>query len=424
MMGDESWRDNTVAKRNLHLLDSEFMTDCTFVVGITEKKQLRCHKYILSHASSVFCAMFNGGLEEKGDVKVEDIEPQHFRKILEYIYSDHTKLENVETALCVCYAANKYMINTLILKCIDFIKKNLDPDIVCRALEFARLIDNADLEAKSLEYMQTHTSDVLQSASFPNAERATLLTILSQDTLYIASEVEVFSACIRWAKSHKRAKDKLRDVLGTKVFSLIRFLTMTCEEFATNVIPSKLLQLQESCDLMCCIATKSGYMPEGFNINTKLRADFGSKESIEIHTYNVYSHAASTLMYSYPFNFSVNVEAFIFGLQLRGLSDGSATVKDRFTVDLLSASNFLTSAKFEGLMSSDKSVEIMFKKPFLLKTNVNYTLKMTYSNVNMSYSATQRYQNEYNTNAGVKINANFEYTTISKIYIAKRISVR
>ncbi|KAF4517102.1 hypothetical protein B566_EDAN007025 [Ephemera danica] len=76
----------------------------------------------MSYGSPVFDAMFNGDLEEKGEVKVEDIESQNFRKILEYIYSDNTELENVETALSVCYAANKYMINTLTLKCIDFIK--------------------------------------------------------------------------------------------------------------------------------------------------------------------------------------------------------------------------------------------------------------------------------------------------------------
>ncbi|KAF4517103.1 hypothetical protein B566_EDAN007026 [Ephemera danica] len=151
MTEDESWRNGTLAQRILHMLDTELLTDCTFVVGITEKKTFQCHKFVLSQGSPVFYAMFNGELREKGDVEVEDIEPQHFRKMLEYIYSDNTELENVETALSVCYAANKYMINTLILKCIEFIKKNLNEEIVCRALEFAHLIDNADLEAESLQ---------------------------------------------------------------------------------------------------------------------------------------------------------------------------------------------------------------------------------------------------------------------------------
>ncbi|KAF4530609.1 hypothetical protein B566_EDAN018687, partial [Ephemera danica] len=81
-MEDESWRDGCVVQRHLHLLNTELNADCTFVVGISEKKQFRCHKSILSYGSPVFNAMFNGDLEEKGGVEVEDIEPQHFRKML------------------------------------------------------------------------------------------------------------------------------------------------------------------------------------------------------------------------------------------------------------------------------------------------------------------------------------------------------
>ncbi|KAF4517098.1 hypothetical protein B566_EDAN007021 [Ephemera danica] len=420
-MEDESWRDCNVAQRNLHLLNSEFMADCTFVVGVIEKKQLRCHKYILSHASSVFCAMFNGELEEKGDVKVEDIEPQHFRKMLEYVYSDKTELENVETALSVCYAANKYMINLLTQKCIDFIKENLDTDTVCRAHEFARFIDNADLEAKSLEYLQTNTSDVLKSASFLLAERSTLLTILKQDDLYITSEIEVFLACIRWARA-QQGEDNLREVLGPEVLSIIRFLSMTCNEFATVVVPSKVLQLQEERDLMCCIATQSGCMPQGFNINTKLRTAFRTKETIEITTCSVYSNTGQALMNNYPFNFSVNVEAFIFGLQLRGLGNHGPAVEDKFSVNLLLNSGLLASAQFEGSMSYGKTVEVVFTKPFLLKANTNYTLQMKFNNLNAAYSSTNNGCNEYNTNDGVKMRVIFDYTNISKIYIAKKLS--
>ncbi|KAF4524468.1 hypothetical protein B566_EDAN013082 [Ephemera danica] len=288
MMGDESWRDGSVVHRHLHLLNTELKADCSFIVGISEKKQFRCHKSILSYGSPVFDVMFNGDLEEKGDVNVEDIEPQHFRKMLEYIYSDNTELENVESALSVCYAANKYMINTLTLKCIDFSKKNLSNDVVCRALEFARLIENPDLEDTSLLYLKLHTGDVLKSLSFPNAERETLLTILEQDEdICIASEVEVFSACIRWAKAQPRdATVTLREVLGPDVLGRIRFLSMTARQFVTFVVPTKLLKVQEERDILCCIAVGPGNMPLGFTKNAKNRAaSIGPQDpmDIEIH---------------------------------------------------------------------------------------------------------------------------------------------
>ncbi|KAF4517101.1 hypothetical protein B566_EDAN007024 [Ephemera danica] len=417
---DESWRDGSWAERNLHMLDAQLLTDCTFVVGITEKKKFQCHKYVLCQGSSVFYAMFNGDLKEKGDVKVEDIEPQHFRKMIEFIYSDKTDLGNVETALSVCYAANKYMINTLTLKCIDFSKKNLNEEIACKTLEFARLIDNADLEAESLQYLQFNTSEVFNSASFPNVEKTTLLIILNQDDLCVDSEVEVFSACIRWAKAQQRDdKVVLRDVLGLEVLGLVRFLTMTCEEFATVVVPSKVLHVQEACDLMCCIAKKSGFMPQGFNINTTIRTSVGPKESIEVRTSSVYSHIGQQLN-SYPFTFSIDVEGFIYGLQLRG-PNSSPAVEDKFEVDLMLASKILASAKFEGLMAAGKTVEINFKKRVVLKANTNYNLNIKISNVNASYTVTDNGHKVHTSTAGVKMKTSYSYTNISKIYIAKKI---
>ncbi|KAF4517100.1 hypothetical protein B566_EDAN007023 [Ephemera danica] len=466
---DESWRDESVIQRNLHLLNSGLMADCTFVVGTTEKKRMQCHKFVLSQGSSVFYAMFNGELQEKGEVKVEDIEPQNFRKMLEFIYSDNTELENVESALSICYAANKYMINTLTTKCINFIKTNMNADIVIGTLEFARLIDNADLEAESLQYLKNNTCDVLKSASLPNAERVTLLTILSQDTCD-TSEVELFSACIRWAKAKRGARDSLREVLGPDILSLIRFLTMSTQEFATVVIPSKLLQLQEEQDILCRLVTGTGNMPQGFNTSKDTRAVLtGPREIVSIRANtntsfvlpsfgcnNTSIHQATDgqTMNNCPCTLRVNVECVIYGLQLGGLSmsamsmsamsmsamsrssfkrsvnasvfrtkhafasnctrapggfafDG-APVEDKFDVkvNLLEGSQLLASAEYKGLMSHGKNIEINFDKPVLLKANINYTLQMKYSNIHLSYDCTQMCQNEYITSAGVIMNVN------------------
>lgn len=60
-------------------LNTQKFTDCTFVFG-TEK--LAAHKTILCCVSPVFEAMFYGGLKEQGDVVIEDIEIEVFRKMI------------------------------------------------------------------------------------------------------------------------------------------------------------------------------------------------------------------------------------------------------------------------------------------------------------------------------------------------------
>ena len=44
-------------------------------------------RYQLICRSPVFNAMFLGELAEKGDVKVDDIDPEAFRQMLKYVFS-------------------------------------------------------------------------------------------------------------------------------------------------------------------------------------------------------------------------------------------------------------------------------------------------------------------------------------------------
>lgn len=428
MESDESWRDGSVGQRNLHMLNSEFMADCTFVVGNTKKKKFLAHKNILSHGSAVFNAMFNGGLPETGEVQIDDIEPQHFRKLLEFIYSDNTQLENVESGIKVLYVAKKYMVNTLTQKCIKFIKDNLTKDNVCRALEFARLIESPYLESETLQYLRSNARDVLKSSSFPKIERATLLTILNEDDLSFTTELELFVACISWAThvQQRKANLSLREVLGFEVLGLIRFLNMKSEEFATVVIRSKILQLQEEKDILYRIVTGNGDLPRGFNTNTKMRAALGPREVIGIDQNSyVASYTGDELNGAKPFSFSVNFENYLLGLQLRGLSEQNRedepSLQDSFEVKLLHSSKLLKSVKFEGKWSLGEPMDLNFTKPILLNADTCYTLLVMFSNLNKSYETTYCVVERYVTTSDVTVNVDYETTAISQIYIAKKI---
>lgn len=61
---------------DLHLKE---LTDCKFIFG---DNSLVAHKNVLSSVSPVFKAMFYGTLKEQGDVVIEDIEIDTFRKLL------------------------------------------------------------------------------------------------------------------------------------------------------------------------------------------------------------------------------------------------------------------------------------------------------------------------------------------------------
>ncbi len=86
---DHNWQANkgTVRERNAIMFNSELMADVHFVVGTAPHAQrIPAHKYVLATGSSVFYAMFYGGLADgKNDIEIPDIEPTAFLNLLRYL---------------------------------------------------------------------------------------------------------------------------------------------------------------------------------------------------------------------------------------------------------------------------------------------------------------------------------------------------
>ncbi|XP_068241439.1 BTB/POZ domain-containing protein 2-like [Palaemon carinicauda] len=251
-----------ISQRAGYLLQSGQWSDCTFVVGNeNNQKTLEAHRLILAMSSPVFEAMFFGGMAEKGDKPVEilDVQPQAFKALLQYIYSDEINLRSFDQVCEICYAAKKYMLPSLVEQCTQFIWSDLHPGNVCRAFEFARLFEEPLLLEKCLQIICTKTEEVLKDSSFEEVEIGTLRTILNQDSL-AASELVLWEACLRWTKQEccRMSLDvtpmNQRKVLGD-CLSLIRFLTMSPTEFTNGPALSGLLVQEESFSLLMNISS-------------------------------------------------------------------------------------------------------------------------------------------------------------------------
>lgn len=57
-----------------------------FIVFLDEIQKIPAHKYVLATGSSVFYAMFYGGLaEDKEEILVPDVEPAAFLTLLKWV---------------------------------------------------------------------------------------------------------------------------------------------------------------------------------------------------------------------------------------------------------------------------------------------------------------------------------------------------
>lgn len=86
---DPNWQATkpTVRERNAAMFNNDLMADIRFVVGSPGCTQvIPAHKYVLATGSSVFYAMFYGGLAEcKEEIEVPDVEPSAFLTLLKSV---------------------------------------------------------------------------------------------------------------------------------------------------------------------------------------------------------------------------------------------------------------------------------------------------------------------------------------------------
>ena len=92
---DPNWQSTkkSVRERNAVMCNNALMADVYFNVGADigeDVTQIPAHKYVLSTSSTVFYAMFFGGLAEPRDViDVPDVEPEAFLAMLRYMGWDY-----------------------------------------------------------------------------------------------------------------------------------------------------------------------------------------------------------------------------------------------------------------------------------------------------------------------------------------------
>lgn len=84
-----NWQANMTAvrERNAVMFNNPLMADVYFTVGSgSHKQRIAAHQYVLATGSSVFYAMFYGGLaDKKDDIGLPDVEPTAFQNLLRYV---------------------------------------------------------------------------------------------------------------------------------------------------------------------------------------------------------------------------------------------------------------------------------------------------------------------------------------------------
>ncbi|XP_053946097.1 BTB/POZ domain-containing protein 6-B isoform X2 [Anastrepha ludens] len=387
---DPNWQATkaTVLERNAAMFNNELMSDVKFAVGgeFADCVQIiPAHKYILATGSSVFYAMFYGGLaENKQEIKVPDVEPSAFLTLLRYLYCDEIQLEP-DNILATLYAAKKYIVPHLARACVNYLEVKLTAKNACLLLSQSRLFEEPELMQRCWEVIDAQAEMAIKSEDFVDIDLKTFESILSRETLN-CKEIHLFEAALNWALNacQKMGIDansqNKRSMLG-QALHLIRMPTMTLEEFANGVAQTGILTSQETIDIFLHFTAQS---KPHLSFSTRPRA--GLKTQV-CHRFQSCAYRSNQWRYRGrcdSIQFSVDRRIFIVGFGLYGSSTGAANYKVKIELKRLGRTLAENETKFFSDGSSN-TFHVFFENPIQIEPECYYTASVILDGNELSF---------------------------------------
>ena len=259
---DEYWQTKcpTVLDRTKFIFNKELLSDVKFVVPVStdksgSKRVIPAHKFVLAISSPVFFAMFFGQMAEtKDSIELSDCGYESVLELFRFLYYEEVNL-NGNNVLQVLNLAKQYMVPSLVDKCTEYLRDNLEVSNVSHILVPAQAFEEKDLEDRCWKVIEMDTDEVVTSKEFFTVKRSVVESIVKRETLNV-KEVNLFIAVDRWATTRIQKQGKTpngvlkRKILGEKIVKAIRFPLMSQKEFASVVIDSGILTNEENGNML------------------------------------------------------------------------------------------------------------------------------------------------------------------------------
>eukprot|EP00096_Caligus_rogercresseyi_P006264 TRINITY_DN2258_c0_g1_i1.p1 TRINITY_DN2258_c0_g1~~TRINITY_DN2258_c0_g1_i1.p1 ORF type:complete len:394 (+),score=124.08 TRINITY_DN2258_c0_g1_i1:856-2037(+) len=348
----------------------------------------------MATASTVFYAMFYGGLAESSSassehiVPIPDVEPSAFLVMLKYLYCDEIDLEP-DNVLPTLYTSKKYIVPHLAKECVAFLETSLTAENACILLSESRLFEEPGLMQRCWEVIDAQASLALLAESFVDIDSETLKNILSRETLN-CKETVVFTAALNWATARIREDLespemglKERDILGSAL-NLIRFPAMSVSDFADEIVTSGILNLREITDIFLHFTSRK-YRP-------KIDYPLVPRRGLDIITgHRFLSSAYRSNQWRYrgrcdSIQFCVDKRIFVVGYGLYGSSNGSSEYSAKIELKSSNGGKSLaeSSVKFFSDGSSN-TFRVFFDQSVQIEPDVFYTASVILDGDELSY---------------------------------------
>ncbi|KFM82884.1 hypothetical protein X975_04993, partial [Stegodyphus mimosarum] len=153
--------------------------------------------------------------EEHGSITLHDISDLALEQMIRYSYYDDVIYHSISDVLEIFKVAKTFDIEPMANQCIKYLKQlTLDSENVLEILEAATTLHQTECVEKCTDFLQENTEAIIQSAYFPKAKRATILTILQLQTVTLSSEIMLLHAVALWL--HHQSNEE-RDIFLSRM---------------------------------------------------------------------------------------------------------------------------------------------------------------------------------------------------------------
>ncbi len=241
------------------------------------------------------------------------------------------------------YAANKYLVLSLVKRCLQYLEVQLNPQNACLLLNHGRLFSANNLVKKCLSVIAKHPEEALSCKAFEDVDHATLQMIIQREELVYVDELVVLKAAVRWAKAECVRQSLLptpansRRVLGHVLYD-IRIPTITPKQFVEGPAKSGILTSQETTDLFqyfsSMVKPDIPFTTQQRSLSSYVRPFVCKRyENVTAGHYNDSRFCRPLLIQCHKICFSVNKPVNIIGLGIYGATNEDSIYKMKMKLE-------------------------------------------------------------------------------------------
>lgn len=373
--------------------------DIKFKIG---HEEVWAHKCVLAALSPKYETQFYGAgdFDDKNSnvIEVKEVTAAAFKEFLQFFYLKVIQLthENIEHVFTL---AETSLVEEFVNACIEFLTETVSNENVCQSFYLAMKHGCEHL----LETCERKIS-VFASKGFIASKREVVFNILQLDSLN-CKEIEVFNACVAWAKNFctengtdpedtKNLREALVGTTNSEVNLLhqIRFGVMTIEEFMKCYKSYKnLFAEDEREEVLYTIGKVSDTKPKRFN--EELRDVPYSKwdEDTKVECSRIFAETASANFHfgTYKTTFSLNKPILLGGFYCGCLFENANIDIDEKVISAnLTIVRKHTTQDADGKMvfknveqlafGTKRQATVKFQRPIFIKPDFVYEIQLKF----------------------------------------------